>query len=531
MEIIETIKNRFEDSVKMAIFSKFKTNNTILDTIITTFILSVVGYIINYLYDKNNKTFYNISFTEIICFFYKKNQIIYEGKISYVTSGYNLNYTITSNYSDRFKAIWNHIIININNNTSIYEIKESHSNGNMTTEFKKFLSDIYIVTQKKPFYIDTNIYARCIIDNENLRNNSERIETKVDKITIHIYSYVYSIAYLKNYIDKITHEYISSIRTSRQNKKFIYTLEKTKYDESPKECWDEFEFESTRNVHNVFIDGKKEIFDKIDFFLNNKKWYYEKGIPYTLGIGLSGPPGTGKTTLIKTICNHSDRHLVNISVKLLKTRKDLYKFYFEQTYNNDNDKNSITFDKKIIVFEDIDCIGDIILSRENKNLDLQDKSKLEDENDQSKIMAFIKNLMEAKDESRSQDKENKERVNLLTCLNREDDLITLDDILNLWDGLRETPGRILIITSNYYNKLDSALIRPGRIDISYELKNASHNVISDMYFHLFGNKIDNTKLLLIQEYLYSPAELINVYLTFKEEESFMNRLLENEKVK
>lgn len=530
MEIIETIKNRFEDSVKMAIFSKFKTNNTILDTIITTIILSTVGYIINYLYDKNNKTFY-LSFTEIICFFYKKNQLIYEGKISYVTSGYSLQYTITSNYSDRFKAIWNYIINNIDNNTSIYEIKESHSNGNMTTEFKKILSDIYIVTQKKPFYLDKNIYALCVIDNENQRNNNEKIETKVDKITIYIYSYVYSIAYLKDYIDKIKHEYISSIRTSRQNKKFIYTLEKTKYDESPKECWDEFEFESTRNIHNVFIDGKKEIFDKIDFFLNNKEWYYEKGIPYTLGIGLSGPLGTGKTTLIKTICNHSRRHLVNISFKLLKTRKDLYKFYFEQTYNNDNDKNSITFDKKIIVFEDIDCIGDIILSRENKKLDLLDNSKSEDEDEQSKIMAFIKNLMESNDDSMCQDKENKEKVKLLTCLNREDDLITLDDILNLWDGLRETPGRILIITSNYYHKLDSALIRPGRIDISYELKNASHNVISDMYFHLFGNKIDHDKLLLIQEYLYSPAELINVYLTFKEEELFMNRLLENEKVK
>ena len=33
--------------------------------------------------------------------------------------------------------------------------------------------------------------------------------------------------------------------------------------------------------------------DKI--YTNNtiKQWYYDKGIPYTLGIGLHGPPGTG----------------------------------------------------------------------------------------------------------------------------------------------------------------------------------------------------------------------------------------------
>jgi len=103
--------------------------------------------------------------------------------------------------------------------------------------------------------------------------------------------------------------------------------------------------------------------------------------------------------------------------------------------------------------------------------------------------------------------------------------ITLDDILNLWDGIRETPGRILIISSNHYNKLDPALIRPGRIDITHELSNASHNTISDIYLHLFGNKIDKTKLLKVKENFYSPAELINIYVSNKNEVDFMNRLL------
>jgi hypothetical protein len=41
--------------------------------------------------------------------------------------------------------------------------------------------------------------------------------------------------------------------------------------------------------------------------------------------------------------------------------------FFENTYNDNNECNSISWDKKIFVFEDIDCIGDIILSREEKN--------------------------------------------------------------------------------------------------------------------------------------------------------------------
>ena len=107
--------------------------------------------------------------------------------------------------------------------------------------------------------------------------------------------------------------------------------------------------------------------------------------------------------------------------------------------------------------------------------------------------------------------------------------ITLDDILNLWDGIRETPGRILVISSNHYDKLDPALIRPGRIDITHELTNASHNVIADMYKHLFENEINRELLQNVKEHYYSPAEIINMYVSYKDETEFMNRLLENRK--
>ena len=102
--------------------------------------------------------------------------------------------------------------------------------------------------------------------------------------------------------------------------------------------------------------------------------------------------------------------------------------------------------------------------------------------------------------------------------------------MNLWDGIRETPGRILIISSNHYNKLDSALIRPGRIDITHELKNVSHTTLAEMYLNLFETKIDREKLLNVEEFLYSPAEIINMYVANKNEAVFMTRLLENKKI-
>jgi chaperone BCS1 len=107
-----------------------------------------------------------------------------------------------------------------------------------------------------------------------------------------------------------------------------------------------------------------------------------------------------------------------------------------------------------------------------------------------------------------------------------EDPITLDDILNLWDGIRETPGRILILSSNHYEKLDPALKRPGRIDIALELANASRNVIGKIYRHLTGESIDPVMLEQIPDRKYSPAEIMNFYMAGeKNTETFIEKLI------
>ena len=85
-----------------------------------------------------------------------------------------------------------------------------------------------------------------------------------------------------------------------------------------------------------------------------------------MGIGLYGPPGTGKTSFIKALTDYTNRNVVFLSFKIIKTKEQLNRFFFENTYNSNNEKESIGFDKKIIVIEDIDCIGDIVLKRDKK---------------------------------------------------------------------------------------------------------------------------------------------------------------------
>ena len=202
--------------------------------------------------------------------------------------------------------------------------------------------------------------------------------------------------------------------------------------------------------------------------------------------------------------------------------------FFEERYNIENKKGSITFDTKIIVFEDIDCVGDIVLDREKKKnktitgfgkkIDFQDLNSNSNVNVGDILETIVSN-------------EKNDKICEYPKLLLEDEPITLDDILNLWDGIRETPGRIMIISSNHYHELDPALIRPGRIDVTLELSYVSHKILQEMYKHLFDENIKIEKLEKIKEHFYSPAEIINIYMNEeRNKERFMKRLYKNEHV-
>jgi hypothetical protein len=157
-----------------------------------------------------------------------------------------------------------------------------------------------MVIQNTNFLIskEHQIYAYTKISNEEKdeeKKSKNKNVVKIEKINIQLFSYKSNINTIKEFVENITNNYLASIDDLRDNKRFIYTLNKAKYEENRYELWDENVFSSTRQFNNIFFNDKTLLIKKIDFFLNNKDWYFNKGIPYSIGIGMHVPPGTGKT--------------------------------------------------------------------------------------------------------------------------------------------------------------------------------------------------------------------------------------------
>ena len=66
--------------------------------------------------------------------------------------------------------------------------------------------------------------------------------------------------------------------------------------------------------------------------------------------------------------------------------------------------------------------------------------------------------------------------------------ISFSGLLNAFDGIASAPGLITFMTTNHKEKLDPALLRPGRIDKCVEFTNADLSKASRMYELFYGKR-------------------------------------------
>lgn len=509
---------------RMNIFSQLDTGNQFLNMLLSTFIMMYVPKVFSFI------TFYSKFVLQNVGRFFRKfrsNSIQLEG----IRSLSSTNWTTRSDnlFSLRFRAFWHYLQKNRN---GIYVLKEYPSSD--TKERRRYDDDdlddnntntdgdIFIVNQSSPFEIEKDIFCKVTMTEVNNEDSSKTTKglLNMEKITIEVYSYKKSLGFLEKFINTITDDFMEEVYQSRKNQLFIYTLtgfRKPRHQEDDLTVdWDESKFESKRTFDTIFFDEKERLNQKLDFFINNREWYEKEGHPYTFGIGLHGPPGTGKTSIIKSIANKLKRHLVVISLSKIKTQQQFHKCFYEDEYSIKNKRSPIDFSKKIIVFEDLDCMSNIIMERNKCVLPEESTASDSKYSDKHSDNVLTKNELMEVIKSGIKGKNNDDSNEMLSLLSEKEtakssDEITLSYILNVIDGILETPGRIMIITSNHYNKLDKALIRPGRIDLTMELNNASVNVIQDIVSHYYdGAKIPNSLIRRMRNGVISPAKLINM---------------------
>ncbi|KAL6227119.1 hypothetical protein ACLB2K_001078 [Fragaria x ananassa] len=170
----------------------------------------------------------------------------------------------------------------------------------------------------------------------------------------------------------------------------------------------DLEHPSTFDTLAIDPELKSMIIDDLDRFVKRKEFYKKVGKAWKRGYLLYGPPGTGKSSLIAAMANY--------------LKFDVYDLELSNVYCDRDLKRRLlaTSNRSILVIEDIDC--------------------------------------NAETENRETDRQVQRSSN---------NTFSLSGLLNFIDGLWSSIGdeRIIIFTTNHKDRLDPALLRPGRMDV------------------------------------------------------------------
>jgi len=223
----------------------------------------------------------------------------------------------------------------------------------------------------------------------------------------------------------------------------------------------------SRSIDSVIInkDQLNGILSSIDKFMNSKDLYKQRGIPYKLNVLFTGEPGTGKTSLIMAIAAHLKRSVYFINLQSMDDDEKL--LYAVSNVPRD----------AVILIEDIDAV-DCTSKRENSSV----------QNTTGTLVAKSSNTK-----------------------------VSLSCLLNILDGVLAHEGRMLFMTTNYEDKLDSAILRSGRVDIKEYIGMLHHDEIRRFYLKFFDNNDNALKFADIVQ-TASGADLQKHLLTYVDNE-------------
>ncbi|KAL8795375.1 MAG: hypothetical protein Q9195_002116 [Heterodermia aff. obscurata] len=223
--------------------------------------------------------------------------------------------------------------------------------------------------------------------------------------------------------------------------------------------WNKVASRPSRPMNTVILDHsqKDRILLDINEYLHpaTPRWYANRGIPYRRGYLFAGPPGTGKSSLAWAISGIFGLDIFCISlVEPSLTEEDLGLLFTSLPR------------RCVVLLEDIDSAG--LVKRQEPGPTV---AKPEEQDAAAKIGAEITKALSS---AQQNNKGNKDHQG-----------ISLSGLLNAIDGVASHEGRVLVMTSNFPDKLDDALIRPGRIDMRIDFTNATRSQTIELFTNMY----------------------------------------------
>ena len=338
----------------------------------------------------------------------------------------------------------------------------------------------YLPNEFEPIMVENDVYFQL--------TSLKHSEGELESIKFRIFCYDHESQFLRDFVERCNADYERRIANKLGTSLYYFDMmTNTKTKRSTQNSlptthliYNKHKFHTTRTFDNVFFEQRDKVCKHVEFFLTRKDWYEKKGIPYTLGFMFHGEPGCGKTSSVKAIANTARRHIINVHLSQIKTKAQLtHLFYNEDIHVYDGSKTekyTIPIHERLYVIEDIDAMGDAILSRTFKRPTIKKEKTAE----------------EAWEAAHKEEDEPEQ--------------IDLSFLLNLLDGTLESSGRIIAISSNYPERIDKALIRPGRIDMIVQFKKCNRAILREMASSFYDREFEDWTSPEL-EYVWTPAEV------------------------
>ncbi|KAA8494125.1 Mitochondrial chaperone BCS1 [Porphyridium purpureum] len=194
--------------------------------------------------------------------------------------------------------------------------------------------------------------------------------------------------------------------------------------------WESEGLKRGRPISSIIMDDhtQKSLIDDMNRFMrkSTREFYWKHGIPYRRTYLFYGPPGSGKSSLVKALAGAFKRSVSFLSLA-----------HPQMTDQALADAFSSLPAKTILVIEDLDCVFSATAEKTERVMD--------------------------------------ESVNL-----------TFSGVLNSLDGMTSSSSdTFTILTTNHFEKLNPALIRAGRVDRKFCLPRPSDELIGKFFLSFY----------------------------------------------